>query len=70
VSAKNGSPASIGESMEIAREQGLNEANVRAEYARWRKFNGVSGRIEDPRKPVKAPEAPEAPPAPPPLPQE
>lgn len=50
ISAKNGAPASIGESMEVARSQGLNEANVRAEYARWRKFNGVSGRVEDPRK--------------------
>ena len=50
VSAKNGSPASIGESMEIAKADGQNEANVRAEYARWRKFHGLSGRIEDPAK--------------------
>ncbi len=50
VSAKNGSPASIGESMEIAKAEGQNEANVRAEYARWRKFHGLSGRIEDPSK--------------------
>ena len=48
ISAKNGSPASIGESLEIAKEQGLNEGNVRAEYARWRKFFGVSGRIAAP----------------------
>ena len=68
ISAKNGSPASIGESMEVAKAQGLNEANVRAEYARWRKFFGVTGRVEDPRKPAKPetpPAAPEAPPAPP-----
>lgn len=50
VSAKNGAPASIGESMAVAKEQGLNEANVRAEYARWRKFYGISGRVEDPSK--------------------
>ena len=56
VSTKNGSPASIAESMEIAKAQGLNEANVRAEYARWRKFYGVTGRVEAP----KAPEAPAA----------
>lgn len=56
VSQKNGSPASIGESMEIAKAQGLNEANVRAEYASWRKFNGVSGRIAGP-KPPQAPAA-------------
>jgi len=49
VSQKNGSPASIGESMEIAKADGLNEANVRAEYARWRKFHGISGRIEAPK---------------------
>jgi hypothetical protein len=50
ISGANGAPASIGESMEVAREQGLNEANVRAEYARWRKFYGISGRVDDPRK--------------------
>jgi hypothetical protein len=50
ISSQNGAPASIGESMEVARSQGLNEANVRAEYARWRKFYGISGRIDDPRK--------------------
>lgn len=55
VSQKNGAPASIGESMISAREQGLNEANVRCEYARWRKFFGISGRIEDPTKPKPEP---------------
>jgi hypothetical protein len=59
VSEKNGSPASIGESMEIAKAEGQNEANVRAEYARWRKFHGLSGRIDDPAK-VAAREALEA----------
>jgi ATPase subunit of ABC transporter with duplicated ATPase domains len=55
VSAKNGSPASIGESMAIAKAESLNEANVRAEYARWRKFHGISGRIEAPKaEPVAA----------------
>jgi len=50
VSQRNGAPASIGEAMDIAREKNLNEANVRAEYARWRKFYGITGRIDDPRK--------------------
>jgi hypothetical protein len=59
VSQRNQSTASIGESMEIARARGLNEANVRAEYARWRKFYGVTGRIAAP-KPA-APAAPVAP---------
>ena len=49
VSQKNGAPASIGESMELAKANGLNEANVRAEYARWRKFHGITGRIKPPK---------------------
>lgn len=49
VSAKNGAPASIGESLELAREQGLNDGNVRAEYARWRKFHGITGRVAAPK---------------------
>lgn len=48
VSAKNGAPASIGEAMELAKDDGQNEANVRAEYARWRKFHGITGRIKRP----------------------
>ena len=57
VSAKNGSPASIKESLEVARTQNLNEGNVKAEYARWRKFYAISGRVAAPdaAKPV-APE--------------
>jgi membrane protein involved in colicin uptake len=54
VSQKNGAPASIGESMELAKADGLNEANVRAEYARWRKFHGITGRIEPPLAPSRA----------------
>ncbi len=57
VSAKNQSTASIGESMDIARAQGLNEANVRAEYARWRKFYGVTGRVAAPKPAVEVPPA-------------
>lgn len=49
ISNKNGAPASIGESLESAKEQSLNEANVRAEYARWRKFHGITGRIDAPK---------------------
>ena len=48
VSAKNGAPASIKESLEIAKARGLNEGNVRVEYARWRKFFGITGRIGAP----------------------
>lgn len=48
VSQKNGAPASIKESLEIAKARGLNEGNVRVEYARWRKFFGITGRIQAP----------------------
>ena len=48
VSQSKGSPASIGECLPIAIERGLNPTNVRVEYARWRKFYNVTGRIENP----------------------
>ena len=48
VSQSKGSPAAIGECLPIAQERGLNPTNVRVEYARWRKFFGVTGRIENP----------------------
>lgn len=52
ISAKNGSAASIAEALKVSNEQGLNEGNVKAEYARWRKFFGVSGRIPAPSAPA------------------
>lgn len=48
VSAKNGAPASIKESLEVARPLGYNEGNVKCEYARWRKFHSIVGRIAPP----------------------
>lgn len=56
ISAKNGAPASIKESLDAARAAGLNEGNVKAEYARWRKFYAISGRIaaQAPAAPVVA----------------
>ena len=48
ISTKNGAPASIKESLDAARADGLNEGNVKAEYARWRKFYAISGRIAAP----------------------
>lgn len=56
VSERRGSPASIGEAMELARAEGINEATIRTQYARWRKFHGVSGRIENPTKVVAVPD--------------
>lgn len=52
VSQQNGEPASIGQSLEISRNMGLNDGNVRAEYARWRKFHGITGRVAAPKTEV------------------
>jgi hypothetical protein len=49
VTKKAGSPASIGEALKLTAPQGLNEANVRAEFYRWRQFNGIRGRVERPK---------------------
>lgn len=55
LSSQRGSPTPIAPAMEIAKQKGLNEANVRAEYARWRKFFGITGRVVD--TPAAAPTA-------------
>jgi hypothetical protein len=44
ISTNNGSPASISEALKIARQRGLNEGNVRAEFYQWRKFHGIRSR--------------------------
>ena len=61
ISAKNGAPASIKESLEAARADGLNEGNVKAEYARWRKFYAISGRIAAPAATAETDAGAEAP---------
>lgn len=45
ISQKLGSPAPVADVLEVAIAEGLNPGNVKAEYARWRKFHGVTGRI-------------------------
>lgn len=45
LSAEAGSPTAIAKSLELARAQGYNDSTTRTQYARWRKYNGVSGRI-------------------------
>lgn len=54
VSQQKGSPATIKESLVKAAEKGLNEGNVKAEYASWRKFHGITGRVVDPKPEVEA----------------
>lgn len=48
LSQQHGQPAAIGDALDISRSQGLNDSNVRAEYARWRKFHGITGRVVSP----------------------
>lgn len=45
-----GQPTPIAQLLERATAEGLNEGNVKAEYARWRKFNGITGRITLPKE--------------------
>lgn len=68
ISQKNGSPASIGEALPVASAQGINDATTRTQYARWRKFYNISGRIDAPKPetpPAPPADVPPAPPAPP-----
>ena len=46
LSRETGAPAVIGDA--IKRAPGMAEATVRTQYAKWRKFNGVTGRSEKP----------------------
>lgn len=54
LSAALGQPVPIATLLESTNKQGLNEGNVRAEYARWRKFNSVTGRVTLPTPPAVA----------------
>lgn len=47
LSQQSGAPATIGDSLKNA--GGIAEATVRTQYARWRKFHGISGRVEAPK---------------------
>ena len=48
ISTTMGQTAPISYVLPVALEKGLNEANVKAEYARWKKYNGISGRVAVP----------------------
>lgn len=49
LSEKLGQPVPIGELMVVAKAQDLNPSNVRAEYASWKKYHGIAGRITLPK---------------------
>lgn len=45
LSAKLGSPTPVAPVFEKLVAEGMNGNNVKAEYARWRKFHGITGRV-------------------------
>lgn len=47
LSSAKGEPVSIGEALKAAGS--VNEATIRTQYARWRKFHGIVGRVEAPK---------------------
>ena len=54
LSAKFGQPTPVKDLLVAVVAAGLNEGNAKAEYARWRKFNGVTGRVSLPKEETKA----------------
>lgn len=45
LSAKHKAPVTIKQLEEIALAEGFNPATIKTQYARWRKFHGVTGRV-------------------------
>lgn len=56
-STAEGRPVAISEVFADLVAAGNREATVRTQYAYWRKFHGITGRIENPNKAPKAPKA-------------
>lgn len=48
ISTSMGQTAPISYVLPVALDKGLNEANVKAEYARWKKYHGIAGRVSVP----------------------
>lgn len=48
MSAKMGQPVPVVDLLESGLSKGMNPSNVRTEYARWKKFHGLTGRIVKP----------------------
>ena len=55
LSAKFGYPTPIADLLEVCNGEGLNSSNTKAEYARWRKFNNITGRVTHPIEETEAP---------------
>ena len=59
ISASLGQPTPIANLLKDGQAQGLNDSTIRTQYARWRAFHGITGRVSLPTPPA-APVAPEA----------
>ena len=46
LSTQLGRPVAIAELMAETDKESLNQSNVRTEYARWKKFHGISGKVQ------------------------
>lgn len=57
MSATLGAPVAVADLLAAAKAQGMNKNMVRSNYAAWRKFNGVAGRVLSQADIVKAQEA-------------
>lgn len=47
VSEEMGTTATIARVLEAGRAQDLNDATIKTQYARWRKFHGIEGRVTE-----------------------
>lgn len=45
ISASLGQPTPIANLLKAGQEQGLNDSTIRTQYARWRAFHGITGRV-------------------------
>jgi membrane protein involved in colicin uptake len=55
LAGERGGVAAIADAKPALTAQGINDATIRTQYAHWRKYNGIKGRVESVAKPVEAP---------------
>lgn len=54
ISQRIGEPVSIAMLQKETSQAGLNDATTRTQYARWKQYNGVIGRVPTPAQPAEA----------------
>ena len=48
MSAKMGAPVPVAYALQAAESKGLNKDTAKTQYARWKTFNGITGRVATP----------------------